>query len=113
MTGDNFIDARLYNISFVESNLNYANFTTASIENVSFKDTVLRNSNFQENKFKNIIFKNADLTQSQFFKTSLRNIDLSESIIDGIILSVEDIKGAIINEFQAIDLITLLGVKIK
>ena len=51
--------------------------------------------------------------QSQIFKTSLKNIDLSNSFIDGIVISIEDIKGAIINEYQAINLISLLGVKIK
>ena len=85
----------------------------ASIENVLFENTVLKNSNFQENNLKNIIFKNADLTQAQFFKTSLKDIDFSESTIDGITVLTEDIKGAIINEFQAIELISLLGIKIK
>ena len=70
-------------------------------------------SNFQENKFKNIVLKNADLTQAQFFKSSLNGIDFSDSLIDGIVVSIEDLKGAIINEFQAVDLIGLIGVKIK
>ena len=62
---------------------------------------------------KKIFFKEADLTQAQFFKTSLNGIDLSDSIIEGIAVSIEDIKGAIINEMQATDLLYLLGVKIK
>ena len=43
----------------------------------------------------------------------LKDIDLSNSNIEGIAVSIEDIKGAIINQFQAIDLMYLLGVKIK
>ena len=66
-----------------------------------------------ENKLKNIIFRQADLTQSQFFKTSLNGMDFSDSTIEGIAVSLEDIKGAIINQFQAIDLLYLIGVKIK
>ena len=62
---------------------------------------------------KNIYLKNSDLTKSQFYKTSLKNIDLSESNIAGISVTLEDIKGAIINQFQAIDLLYLLGVKVK
>ena len=62
--------------------------------------------------FKNLYFQKADLTQAQFFKTSLKNIDLSDSIIEGIAVSVEDIKGASINTFQAVDLLYLIGVKI-
>ena len=62
---------------------------------------------------KNINFEKVDLTQAQFFKTSLKNIDLSDSIIEGIAISIEDIKGVTINQFQAVDLMYLIGVKIK
>ena len=62
---------------------------------------------------KNIIYNKADLAQAQIFKTSLKDIDLSNSNIEGIAVSIEDIKGAIINQFQAIDIMYLLGVKIK
>ena len=50
---------------------------------------------------------------TQFFKTKLNGIDFSDSVIEGIIISLEDIKGAIINQLQSIDLIGLIGVKIK
>ena len=73
----------------------------------------IQNSNFQENILKNIYFEKADLTQAMISKTSLKNIDLSDSIIEGIAVSIDDIKGAVINQFQAIDLLYLIGVKIK
>lgn len=62
---------------------------------------------------KNVYFEESDLTQAQFFKTSLNNIDLSNSNIEKISVSLTDIKGATINQFQSIDLLYLLGVKIK
>jgi hypothetical protein len=40
-------------------------------------------------------------------------LDFSDSIIEGIAIDIEDIKGATINQFQAMDLIGLLGVKVK
>ena len=43
----------------------------------------------------------------------MKNIDLSNSQIEGIAISLEDIKGAIIDQIQAIDLLYLIGVKIK
>lgn len=113
LTGCNFVESRIYNVSFIETNISYANFSMASIENILFNNSNLRNSSFQENKLKNMLFKNADLTQVQFFKTSLKGIDFSDSIIEGMAVSIEDIKGAIINQFQAIDLLYLLGVKVK
>lgn len=113
LTGCNFTESRMYNVSYIETNLCYSNFSMASIENVFFDNTCLKNSSFQENKLKDIIFRQADLTQVQFFKTSLKEIDFSDSKIEGMAVSLEDIKGAIINEFQVIDLLYLLGVKLK
>lgn len=49
----------------------------------------------------------------QFFKTPLNKIDLSKCKIEGIGIALEDIKGVIIDQIQAIDLLYLLGVKIK
>ena len=54
-----------------------------------------------------------DLTQAQFSKTSLKGIDLSTCKIEGIAISLEDIKGAIVEELQAMDLLYLLGVTLK
>ena len=62
---------------------------------------------------KNIYFNNVDLTQAQLFKTSLNKIDLSSCKIEGIAISIEDIKGATIEPFQAVDLMYLIGVKVK
>ena len=93
--------------------MNYTNISMSSMKNILFKNTMLRNSCFNENETKNIILKEADLTRAQFFKTSLKAVDLSDSIIEGIAISIEDIKGAIINEFQSLDLIYLLGIKVK
>ena len=113
MTGCNFIEARLYNVSFKETNINYANLSITSMENVLFDNSGLRNSNFQENSLKNVYFEKSDLTQAMFVKTSLKNIDLSNSIIEGISVSIDDIRGASINQFQSVDLLYLIGVKIK
>ena len=107
------LENRIYNVAFLETNADYTDFSMASIENVLFKDTNLRNSYFQETKIKNIYFENVNLTKVQFFKTSLKNIDLSSCKIEGLEIRIEDIKGAIIDQFQAIDLLYLIGVKVK
>ena len=113
LTGCNFIESGLYDIGFIDTNMNYTNISMSSMKNILFKNTMLRNSSFQENKIKNVILKEVDLTRTQFFKTSLNGIDLSSSVIEGIAISIEDIKGATINQFQSLDLMYLLGVKIK
>ena len=92
--------------------MGYANISMSNLRGIFFNNTSIRSGSLQENKVKNINFKEADLTGTQFFKTSLNGIDLSNSNIDQIAVSLEDIKGAKINQMQAIDLMYLLGVKV-
>ena len=54
-----------------------------------------------------------NLQEAQVFNTSLKGIDISECDILGISIGLEDIKGAIIDTYQAVDLMYLIGVKIK
>ena len=67
----------------------------------------------QDTNLKNTKFNNIDFTKSQIFKTRLKDIDLSNSKIEGLSTTLEDIKGAKVTEFQVMDLAYLLGVKIK
>ena len=54
-----------------------------------------------------------NFNNSDFINTSLKDIDLSNSNIEDISLDLNCIKGAIISLEQTMDLIGLLGVKIK
>ena len=71
------------------------------------------NSSISEAKLKNTIFNKIDFTNSQIFNTNLNKIDFSNCNIEGIIIGREDLKGMIVNEFQALELSKLLGIIIK
>ena len=83
------------------------------MSNIKFDKSVMRNMYFEENRHKKFEIIDSDLTQASFIKTSLKDIDISSNIISGLIVGLEDIRGAKISELQALDLVTLLGVKIK
>ena len=80
------------------SNLLYSNFANASFNNVK-----LLLNDFDDCKF----------TSANFYKTLLKDIDFSTSDISGINIDLPSLKGAIVNEFQAMSLSLLLGIKIK
>lgn len=113
LSGCNLSENRLYHTCFLETNATYLNLSLASVENVLFQETNLKNGYFQETKIKNLSFEKTNLKQTQFFKTSLKDVDLSTCQIEGIAISPEDIKGAIVDKLQAMDLMYLLGVKVK
>ena len=112
-TGTMFLKSRFDTIDFKESNLCYSNFSLGVMNQIDFKDSIMRNMYFEENRHKKLVIDNCDLACASFFKTKLKDIDLSTNIISGIIIGYEDIKGAVIDSMQAIDLMGLLGVNIK
>ena len=81
------------------------------------KNCLLKNAKFIEASFNevittNVIFDNNDFTSSQFYGNDFKNIDFSTSIISNITTDLKSIKKILINTNQAIDLVTLLDVKV-
>lgn len=111
--GCNFTDSRVYHFSSNNTVYQYANFSNTNLEEVIFENCNLSNSSFSECKIKNIYFETSELVQAQFFKTKLKSIDFSTCEINGIITSIEDLEGVIVNNFQAIELSKLMGIIIK
>ena len=129
----NFIDTSFFRVKFENCKLFGSSFVDSNFDNVIIKDcmcnliniaglkiqnTKIINSNFKESRImscnlKNIIIEDVNFSNSEFINTSFKDIDLSSCNIDGIKTDLSSIKGVIINFHQLIDLIGLLGVKIK
>ena len=73
----------------------------------------MQNSSISETKFKNVKFIENNLTNSQLFKTKLKEVDFTSCNIEGITVGLEDVKGMIVNDMQALELSKLLGIIIK
>ena len=113
LVGCDFSESRIYHMSADESIFKYANFSNTSLEEIIFNECDLANTSFSECKIKHIYFEKSKLIQTQFFKTKLKGIDISTCEVHGLITSMEDIKGIIVNSFQAIELSKLMEIVIK
>ena len=91
----------------------YINFSEANFRDVKIEKTNLQSSSMNEITWKNVIFSECDLNQSEFVRTQLKGIDFSTCEFYGITVNIGDLNGAIVNEFQALELSKLLGLKIK
>ena len=76
------------------------------------KDTQLPHSYWINCQMAKTTFTNCLLSSSEFSQTSLAGVDLSTDTIDQLRMNPNDIKGAIIDASQAIDLIGLLEVTV-
>ena len=77
------------------------------------ENTNLQSSSMNEVTWKNIAFLECDLNKAELVRTKLKGIDFSTCEMNGITVNISDLNGAIVNEFQALELSKLLGLKIK
>lgn len=113
--GANFTAARLIQTSFADSNMNYANFDSARLEKTAFLRTDLSDSYLTNCLLRCVTFDECRLNHATLFKTGLRGIDLSGNEIEGLIVSsdADELKGVVIDMFQAVEVARLLGVVVK
>lgn len=111
--GTNFIDTTLDNVVIEDCMCSMINFTGVKIHNSKISDSNFKTSNINSCELKNIVIDRVNFSNSDFINTSLKDIDLSNSNIEEINIDLNCIKGTIISFEQTMDLIGLLGVKIK
>lgn len=91
---------------FKDTILQYASFSESKMSKVAFDHCHLESSDFSiMNKF-DVSFDTCDCTSINFFKTSLAHIDLSNSNIEGMIISdfFFELKQVILSREQMIDM---------
>lgn len=113
LIGCEFIESDIFNTYIKESNFAYVNFSEANFKDVKMENSNLQNSSINEVTWKNIIFLECDLNRAELVRTKLQGIDFSTCEFNGITVNIPDLKGIIVNEFQALELSKLLGLKIK
>lgn len=102
------------NLTIKESNLSYASFAKSKFERAKISGE-LHDVSFAECSLKSFEFENADLTRADFFKTPLKGQDLRSCRIDGIVVSdsLSELRGAVVDLYQAAALAAKLGIEIK
>ncbi len=115
LTGCDFAEAVFKEFMWQEVSIQYANFDSAVFRDVFFHKTKVVNSELTNCKLQGIKLVEADLSGTNCFKSYFSKTDLTDTLIDGIILSRDfaELKGATISPHQAGGLIQLLGIKVK
>ena len=113
--GTKFCGCSIQNLLISECNLNYSNFDSCKLEKIRIEKSQLSGGNFSQCRCKNVSWENNRLTGASFFKTMLNGMDFSTSDINGIALSddLRELKGAVMDLYQAAELMKRLGVIVK
>lgn len=113
LVGTNLAETVLNHLTLKDCNARYINLSMSKINQARFSVCDLRNSDINDCKLTSIAFENCELIEAEFSHTPLKGIDLSDSHIEGIHINLPDIRGAIVNTSQALNLTSLLGIRIK
>jgi uncharacterized protein YjbI with pentapeptide repeats len=91
----------------------YLNLNGANLHDVAVKECVFTEASFAMMKIKDFRIKECDFTSSEWMDTKMKDLDFSDSIIDGIAVNPENLRGVIVNSEQAVAMAKLLGICIK
>jgi uncharacterized protein YjbI with pentapeptide repeats len=114
--GAGFSDCRFDRVSFCSSNFRFADFGFARFARCVFSSSDFTESFLTDCKFgKEIRLDRSRFDSCDFSRTSLKGLDLSACEIESIHVSAAaaELKGAVVDRFQAAELARLLGIVIK
>ena len=113
--GLSFLKGRLTGVSLADCQLSYADFSEAAVDQLVASETRLSEASFHATRLRHLALSGCDLTRAAFFRTSLAGVDLSSCDIAGLRVSsdLRELRGAVIEADQAVELVGLLGVHIK
>jgi uncharacterized protein YjbI with pentapeptide repeats len=113
--GAKFVESILKDVAIYESNFSYVNFDKTKIDVAEMKECNLESANLTECKIKGLECDGVKFISTNFFKTPLKGIDFTKSTITGMVVSAEgtELRGAIVDLYQAAELAKLFGVIIR
>ncbi|WP_054655820.1 pentapeptide repeat-containing protein [Lentilactobacillus kisonensis] len=121
---DQFESCQLIGTEFQENNWKDCVISGSQVDYANFSSSKINRCRFDDASFKEVYFRYLKLVGglktsgcnfegASFVGTKLKGVDLSQSEFGYLEVNPDDLKGLIINQFQAASLIGLLGVKIK
>lgn len=110
--GIDMIDTVVKQTTFEQSNCRYSNFDKTKMTDVLFDHTDFTEASMAEAKLKRFEASGSRFIKNNFFKTMLATIDFTDNEFTMPIVSSPpaELKGVVINMFQAADLIGIWGV---
>ncbi len=111
--GTQMQDAVFRNVRMEDCNFELAAFDDALFYQSQFSNSRFAQAWFLQCSIKGLLLEKCDFTKASFFHTALKGVDFTQCELQGISVAIEDLKGIIVNQYQAAQLAKLLDVCIK
>jgi len=113
LMGVQLLAARCEDMIFHDCTLESAIFASTNFKAARFENCSLREIVFAEADLTHVVFQHCDLTHADLRGSKLAGADLRGSIINGMQVGVLELKGAIIDPTQAVQVVNLIGVVVR
>jgi len=112
MTGFITLEAEFSDTVFKNCMIDLAQFYHAKLRGVRFEDCPLMGSDFRMTDLTDAVFLRCDLSNADFTGACLAGVDLRACQMDGMRVGPTELRGATINEAQALALVRAMGITI-
>lgn len=113
LVGTDLSGTFLREVTFEDCVCRYVNLSFGQWREVVMQGCDFSQASMDGVKHKNWTMTDCNLRQANLSQTALEKIDFSTSEIGGIVLQGEELRGAVVSEWQAPELLRFLGVSIK
>ncbi|KPL76890.1 hypothetical protein ADN00_09820 [Ornatilinea apprima] len=113
LIGAQLVDAEFEDVTFKECTLENAVFLSANFKAVRFEHCQLREASFESADLPGVVFDDCDLTRADLRQARLSGADFRGSRLDGVQAGAQELRGAIVDSTQAIQIAGLIGLIVK
>jgi uncharacterized protein YjbI with pentapeptide repeats len=112
MTGFTGGEVDAQDVLFAEGDGRYSQFRFSRFKSAEFDSCQFEDADFQGTDFTGSVFRNCNLRNVEMGKAKLFDADLRGSMVEGLHVGVEGLRGATVDPSQAMQFALLLGIRI-
>jgi uncharacterized protein YjbI with pentapeptide repeats len=113
LLGTDFLEGVFEDLLFKDCIAEGCHFAMASFRAARFEKCAFPRASFESADLSGAVFDGCDLTGANFNGAKLEGADFSTAKIDALQIGVKELQGAIIAPWQAAQVVSLLGIRIK
>lgn len=113
LMGTQILEGFFEDVEFIDCQMEELSVVSAKFKNCRFSKCAIRKASFDGADLTGVAFSDCDISEADFHLAKLIGTDFRTAKIGGLRVGVEEMRGAIIAPYQALQVVGLLGVVVK
>lgn len=113
MIGTNICDSKIKKCELKDNNMRYITMSSVDLNNSKLIENNMVDGRLDQVMISEVELVKNDFSRMEIIGSPMKGVDVTSSKIDELRIAPEMVKGMIVNEVQAIELVSILGIVIK